>query len=229
MHTVKSWAQRNQYDYKFMGDELFDYLEFDLLEKTSKQLVIASDLARLKALQKYLQLTYETVVWCDADFFIFSPENFTLSDAPYSLGREVWVQADVNNPHKLISYVKVHNAFMMYRKGNSFLDFYTDTAEHLLERNQGKMSPQYIGPKLLTAIHNIVQCSVLESAGMLSPLVIKDLANGGGPALNLFKQKSPLPIAAANLCSSLYKKGEFNSEELIKCMRQLSNNTLLNT
>jgi len=227
MDSVKAWAKLNDFDYKFVDDALFEYLSDELLEKTSTQLVIASDLARLKLLQSYLKQGYETVIWCDADFLIFSPEKFMLKNTPYALGREVWIQADVKYPHKLVSYIKVHNAFMMYKKGNSFLDFYADTAERLLKRNQGSMSPQFIGPKLLTAIHNIAQCPVLESAGMLSPLVIKDLAKGHGPALELFKQRSAKPIAAANLCSSLFQQGEFNAVELEECLVQLANKTLL--
>ena len=227
MDSVKTWAQLNQFDYQFIGDELFGYIENELLEKINTQLVIATDLARLKALQDYLRQGYETVIWCDADFLIFAPEKFILSDTAYALGREVWVQNDRKNPHKLVAYVKIHNAFMMYKKGNSFLDFYTDTAEHLLKSNRGNMPPQFVGPKLLTAIHNIVQCSVLDSAGMLSPLVIKDLASGGGRALELFKQKSPTPIAAANLCTSLFHRGEYNYAELAKCIAWLSNKDLL--
>jgi hypothetical protein len=50
-------------------------------------------------------------------------------------------------------YVKVHNAFMMFRQGNHFPDFYTDAAERLLDLNQGAMPAQFIGPKLLTALH----------------------------------------------------------------------------
>lgn len=222
--SVKNWAEFNKFEYKFLGDELFDYVSELLLKKTKSQHVIATDLARLKVLQAYLAKGYDTVVWCDADYLIFAPEKFTLPDENYAVGREVWIQADDKNSQKLTAHVKVHNAFMMYRKGNSFLDFYTDTAEHLLTNIGGPMPPQFIGPKLLTAIHNVAQCPVLETAGMLSPLVIKDIANEKGPALDLFQQKSLQPIAAANLCSSLYKQGEVSAEEMEKCIAVLLSN-----
>jgi hypothetical protein len=67
---------------------------------------------------------------------------------------------------KLRAYVKVRNAFLMFRKGNHFLDFYTATAQRLLRLNQGSMPPQFIGPKLLTALHNVAICPVMETAGM---------------------------------------------------------------
>ncbi len=219
--SVKNWASLKGYDYKYIDNELFSYVSDDLLEKTKNQPIIATDLARLKALQDFLSNGYHTVIWCDADFLIFSPDKFHLPHDNYAVGREVWVQFIDKGLNKLKTHIKVHNAFMMFRNGNSFLNFYADTAENLLINNSGSMPPQFIGPKLLTAIHNVVQCPVLESAGMLSPLVIKDIANGGGEALTLFQHKSPEPIAAANLCSSLYAKGELDAGELSQCMNKL--------
>ncbi len=219
--SVKNWAETNSFDYKFIGDELFDHVSAEILEKTKNQRVIATDLARLIALKSYLAEGYETVVWCDADFLIFFPEKFNLPDEKYVIGREVWVQNADEALNKLTAYVKVHNAFMMYKQENAFLDFYIDTAERLLAKNKGSMPPQFIGPKLLTAIHNVVQCPVLEAAGMLSPLVIKDIANGGGSALDLFQQKSSQPIAAVNLCGSLFEKGEVSAGEIDSCILEL--------
>jgi hypothetical protein len=140
------------------------------------------------------------VVWLDADFLIFDPDNFNLPDAPYAVGREVWLQHDPRGRLKV--YKKVHNALLMFRQGNGFLDFYIETAERLLRQHRGGMPPQFIGPKLLTALHNVCQLPVMESAGMLSPLVIQDIVQGEGEALTRFVDQSPEPIAGANLCLS---------------------------
>jgi hypothetical protein len=219
--SVKSWAKSQGFDYQFLGDELFELLPRWLLDKTQSQRVIATDLARIKWMQKFLLEGYERVVWLDADFLIFAPDEFHLAacnDLPenYALGREVWVQPKEQNPKeqslkrqskeaakKFKVNTKVHNAFLLFGKGNSFLDFYAAHAERLLEKITGTMPPQFIGPKLLTALHNVVQCPVQENAGMLSPWVIRDLLNDEGPALTLFRAKSPLPPAGANLCASL--------------------------
>ena len=219
--SVKRWADQNNFDYKFIDDELFNYVSELILNKTRAQRVIATDLARLKALKYYLDEGYEAVVWCDADFLIFSPEKFHLPDEKYAVGREVWIQFTNGNSKKLTAHIKVHNAFMMFKKGNSFLDFYIDTAERLLLSNNGSMPPQFIGPKLLTAIHNVAQCPVLESAGMLSPLVIEDIAKGGGLALELFKKKSSQPITAANLCNSLFERDEYSTDNIESCVTAL--------
>jgi len=202
----------NAYEYRFMEDELFDPVPGSLLEKTRRQPVIATDLARLLNLQDALNRGYKTVIWMDADFLIFNPSGFSLPDEPCAVGREVWVQQDGHG--RLKAYKKIHNAFLMFVKGNSFLDFYADTAKRLLTQNQGPMPPQFIGPKLLTALHNVARLPVLETAGMLSPLVIKDILDGEGPALDLFMKHSPQAIAAANLCVSSCEKGEVTEEEM---------------
>ena len=221
INSVISWSELNKFDYRFIDDELFDYVPAELLKKTETQRVIAIDLARLKALQLFLAQGYKCVIWCDADFLVFAPNKFSLPNENYAVGREVWVQTDDKNAQKLTAHIKVHNAFLLFRQGNSFLDFYADTAEKLLRLNQGPMPPQFIGPKLLSAIHNVVQCPVQETAGMLSPPVIQDIANNDGPALRLFMQRSPQAITAANLCSSLYAQNKVSAQQMDQCITTL--------
>ena len=215
MDSVQAWTAGSGFDYQWLGDEIFDSLAPELIEKTKTQKVIASDLARLKAIQQALTKGYQRVIWCDADFLIFNPQNFILPESSFALGREVWIQEDKNQ--KLRAYTKVHNAFMTFCQGNHFLDYYTASAEQLLRANQGRMPPQFIGPKLLTALHNMVACPVMETAGMLSPLVIKDLLKGDGKALRLFKQKSDCFPTGANLCSSVTAEAGFSEIEM-RCL-----------
>ena len=202
--SVADWARANHYHYRYIGDEIFASLDQELLDKTRSQPMIASDLARLISLQKGLAEGYDCVVWCDADFLIFDPGGFVLPDTEYALGREVWVQHDAKQ--RLRAFVKVHNALLMFRRGNTLLDFYRTTAERLLRLNQGCMPPQFIGPKWLTALHNIALCPVMESAAMLSPLVMRDCIARQGEALRLFQKKSPVAPAGANLSSSLTER-----------------------
>lgn len=220
LDSVRRWADANCFDYRFIGDELFDSVSESLLQKTAQQRVITTDLARLYALQAGLRRGYQTVIWCDADFLIFEPVEFVLPDVAYALGREVWIQADSKNRPR--AYSKVHNAFMMFRQGNTFLDFYAENAERLLNKNTGRMPPQFIGPKLLTALHNIVICPVLETAGMLSPMVIRDMIRGRGPALDLFKKNSPVQICAANLSSSLTQQEFISDKDMVKLIEVLT-------
>lgn len=217
--SVRDWCDLNHYEYRFVGDELFEFLSDEVKAKTAGRPVIASDLARLLAIRAALQEGIKRVVWLDADFLIFAPEKFILSKHSYAVGREVWVQLDGN--HRLKVYKKVHNAFLLFQQENHFLDFYIESAERLLLQNSGSMPPQFIGPKLLSALHNVVGLSVLESAGMLSPLVIKEIINGGGEAVALFKRTSPQPITAANLCSSSCDGGDLSDDEMGRLIKRL--------
>lgn len=210
--SVRDWCERNRYDYRCLGDELFARVPEALLGKTRAQPVIATDLARLRVLQEGLNEAYRTVIWLDADILVTAPAAFIMPAESLAVGREVWVQPDRQG--RLRVYSKVHNAFLLFRRGNPFLDFYAATAERLLERNRGSMPPQYIGPKLLTALHNIAQLPVLECAGMLSPAVCRDILAGGGAALELFRAHSPQPVAAVNLCSSSCDRQELTTREL---------------
>lgn len=219
MQSVLNWCKSQGYEYRFYGDEFFDFVDPLLVEKFSDQKVVITDLARLKVIAASLQQGYDRVIWMDADFLIFSPDRFQLPklwelSEGYMLGREVWVQY-VNA--KLKAHIKVHNAFLLFDRGNSFLEFYMSQAERFLHLCKGTVPPQFIGPKLLTAIHNVIQCPVLESAGMLSPEVVLDLLasqdrqSQRGEALALMQKRSSAPLAGANLCSSLTDTEELSS------------------
>ena len=219
LDSVAAWARCHGFDYRFIGDELFDGLDADLRARTAAQPVIASDLARLEHLQRALDEGYDCAVWCDADFLVFDAAGLLLPSDAYALGREVWVQHDARD--RLRAYVKVHNAMLMFRRDNPFLGFYRDTAQRLVRGNHGSMAPQYIGPKWLTALHNIAACPVIENAGMLSPLVMRDLLAGGGAALDLFRHKSAARPAGANLSSSVAAREGLDEGAMQDLVRRL--------
>ena len=201
LDSVAAWARGCGFDYRFVGDEMLDLLEPDLLERTRGQIVIATDLARLRLLGQGLAEGYRSVIWCDADFLVFDPAGLRLPADDFAFGREIWIQRD--GRARLRAYPKLHNACMLFRQGNGCLDFYADTAARLLRLNRGGMPPQFIGPKLLGALDNIARFPVIETAGMLSPAVLRDILAGGGDALDLMLRKSSAVPAGLNLCSSL--------------------------
>jgi len=218
--SVEDWAGAAGYGYRFLGDELFDPIPEHLRERLRGQPVVASDLARLLALRAALEEGFEAAVWCDADFLVFDPERLALPAESYAVGREVWVE-DRGAGRMPRARVKVHNAFLLFRRGNPFLDFAIDAVLRLLAAHPGPYSPQFAGPKLLTALHNIVGFPVAERAGMLSPPVIRDLAAGGGPCLELFRERSPEPVAGANLCASLAGGREMTDGEADEAITRL--------
>lgn len=211
--SVRAWAEHRGFDYQWLGDEIFDALPEDLRAKTQGT-VVATDLARLYALRRALEQEYARAIWLDADMLVCDEAGLVPLDADHGVGREVWIEDHPEVTGRYRARTKVHNAYLQFDQGNAFLEFYIDSAERLLRQNSGPIAPQFIGPKLLTALHNVVQLPVLETAAMLSPPVLQDLARGGGSALALFQRKSAQTPAAVNLCASLYARGEITEDEM---------------
>lgn len=197
--SVREWATQIGADYRFMHDDLFDHIPAWVREKVAPQTVIATDLARLRLMQNVLQEGYDRAVWLDADVLVFAPGQLPLPDGPHAVGREVWVQG---SPGDLKAYRKVHNAFLMTSREDSFLPFYADAAESMLTRAKPPLVPQFIGPKFLTALHNMTGLFVEERIGMLSPLALRDALEGGGKALEMTLAGHKHPPAAFNLSAS---------------------------
>lgn len=210
LDSVRAWAERRGYVYRLEDDELFERLDPDLRARTAQNPVVAADLARLAALQQALADGFHTVVWLDADTLVIEPLTLELPPTSFALGREVWVQPAGRGGVR--TYVKVHNAFLLFRADNPFLDFYRYAAESVVRAHRGPMVPQLVGPKLLTALHNLVRCPVAERFAMLSPMVARDLIAGGGPALHAFRAGSEVEPGAFNLCGSLVGREIAESE-----------------
>ncbi|MCW9045770.1 MAG: hypothetical protein OQK35_05505 [Alphaproteobacteria bacterium] len=202
MSSVQAWASLRGWNYQLVGDEIFDLTPDWYREKTAGRLPIQTDLGRLILARSLLAEGYERVVWLDADALVFNPNELTIDITDeFAFGREVWVQYDKKG--QLKAYKNAHNALCVFTQGNSFLDFYIYTAQAIIKKHQGGLAPQIVGPKLLTSLHNTIGFPLIDDVGMLSPLVMKDVVNGGGAALDLLKQNTPTPMKAANLSSSL--------------------------
>ncbi len=67
-------------------------------------------------------------------------------------------------------------------------------------------SPWDIATRFLTALHPHVYFPLIKNVGLFSPLVLRDIAQGGGPWTRLYRQQFGHAVAAANLCSSLSNK-----------------------
>jgi len=228
LDSVRRWAGRSGYDYRFIGEEFFDPLAPELRDKTRDRPVVASDLARLRWLQHFRAQGVARVVWFDADVLIFDPERLCLPDGPCAVGREVWIDHDRKGRLKV--WHKVHNAFLCFGTGDSLLDFYADSAERLLRAVEGPVPPQFIGPKLLTALHSLSRFPVLEEAAMFSPLLLRDLLGDDGAqgAIELFLKHSDAAPAAANLCSSSIANGSLDNRRMAQAIDRLLHDRGLN-
>lgn len=203
LDSVATWAAAEGVAHTVDGDAFLARVPDVLRNKTDGRTQIVADLARLLWAEELLAAGWQRVIWLDADVLVFAPERLTaaldLSEG-FLFGRELWVQPDARGRPK--GRRNLHNALAAFAAGNPFLAFYIDAAKRVLERHDGPMVPQLIGPKLLTALDNMIGLPGSWVVGMASPQVVRDLADGGGPALDLLRSTSPELPAALNLCAS---------------------------
>lgn len=222
LESVRDWARECGFAHECLGDELFDPLPAWVRAKTADRPTTASDLARLLLLEDRLAAGWAAVVWLDADVLVVDPAGLGAAldlSAGYLLGRETWVQADDRGRPR--ARRGVHNAILAAAPGNPFLPFYREAATRILARHDGPMVPQLVGPKLLTALDNMIGLPATWAVNMASPLVLRDLAAGGGPALDLLHRSSGAPPAALNLCQSYVGResdGVAVSEDLLEAV-----------
>ena len=202
--SVQDWARGSGFAYQRMGDEIFEMIPPWVLEVAGPRKQMAVDIARLKWTQSLLDQNWAKVIWLDADALIFNPAAMVTDVAEgFAFGREHWVQPGKTR-NTLKVYKNVHNAFMIFTTdGRWALDFYLEAALRILKSAGPNTPPQLVGPKLLTALNNVVQFPLVDCVGMASPLVLADLASGAGEALDALTQAHQNDIAGLNLCTSL--------------------------
>ena len=216
--SVRVWADTRGFEYAFHDDSAFDLVPDWYREKLVGRPPIVMDLARLLLLHAALEGGYDRAVWFDADTLIFAPTRLDLPGTPQAFGHEVWIEDDARG--RLRARRNVHNAALLFARDNSALPFLIDTVKSVIRRaDPDRIAPQMVGPKLLGALHSIADFPLWPGCGAFSPPVIRDIAAGGGPALDLLKRESdPLP-AAANLCQSL--EAETGPKTLAKAVAAL--------
>ena len=117
--TVREWTAAKGYDYRLIGDELFEGTPPAIARKAPSVLPL-TDLGRLLWTQRYLKEGYERVAWIDSDVVIFDPENFSIdSDSKHLVCREVMAKLDGG---KLITTTAVNPTITVFQAGSPLLD-----------------------------------------------------------------------------------------------------------
>ena len=203
VQSVMTWAKQSGHAYEHLDDALFDFVPEWCIEAAHGRMQMVADIARLIWIQNLLDDGWHRVVWLDADVYIYRPDAMNI-DVPegYAFSHEDWVQPGPNGHPRI--HRNVHNACLIFTPaGRVTLDFYLQSALSLFCRGGSDVPPQFVGPKLLTALHNTVVFPLNHTVGMASPLVLQDLSNGGGPAWNLLNKERGNTLAALNMCTSL--------------------------
>ncbi|MBU98789.1 MAG: hypothetical protein CMM24_00340 [Rhodospirillaceae bacterium] len=205
IESVASWAKKRDYRYMLFGDEVMDLLPDGFAIKCSNRIPMMIDLARLLTIRQLFEEGAEQVIWFDADMLIFSTEHFDVDlTSEQAVGREIWVSKTKAGRWK--AHRHVHNAVLSFRRTSPILDFLIFATERIAGQLKAPASPQLVGPKLFSHIHNLVNLTVWEEAGVLSPEVMSNVIDKGGPALNCHLREQTRPALAANLCYSLVNK-----------------------
>ena len=207
LQSVRDWASLRGHHYEFVDDAIFDLVPAWYLDKVGDKRPVATDYARLLLIQDALARGYEQAIWLDADVLIFDPDLELASAESCAFGQEVWIQPGQRGHYR--AQRNVHNAVCLFRAGCVVLPFLIQTVSSIIQRvDRDKIAPQMVGPKLLGALHSIAGFALLPQVGALSPPVVRDLSQGGGAALDLLRQKSPVPLQAANLCASVVDEAQ---------------------
>ncbi len=207
MNSVQAWADGHGYDYRWEGDEFLARVPDWYEAKVSDRKPIVADLARLLWMQEVCGESVDAVVWLDADTLIFEPGGLSIIPGDWSdtcqFGVEYWLQADDRGRRKI--YRNVHNAYCAFKPESHMLPFLIEAVMRLVRRADAQhIPPQFVGPKLLTSLYNLLQFDVDERLGAISPLFAQDILKGSVGSGD---------ILAANLCASL--ELEMNHTELI--------------
>jgi len=200
LKTVRQWSQVQGYEYRFVGDEIFELVPDWYLDKSGRG-PVATDYGRLVLLKQALTEGYDKVVWLDADIYVMDAGMQLEFEKSCAFGHETWIQEESG---KMQARRNVHNAVCVFRQGCAVLPFLMETTASIIRRaNPDKIAPQMVGPKLLSALHSLYEFDLLPQVGMVSPALARALIQSGGEALTLWRQKTPCRLQAANLCTSL--------------------------
>jgi len=229
LESVRQWTAAQGFRYRFVGDEIFQMVPAWYGDNAGHRAPVVTDLARLLLIREELAGGAGQAIWLDADVLVFDPARLSVpAGMGYAFGREFWVQpaGETAGRGKLKVYRNVHNAISVFEPANAFLEFYIHACERIIGGANGSVPNQVVGTKFLTALHNIMGFHLIDAVGMFSPLVIRDVTAGGGPALDRLWAVSPAPLAAANLCSSLVG-GEADGVDLSDAVMMIACEKLL--
>jgi hypothetical protein len=131
-------------------------------------------------------------VWVDADVLVFDPAVVSLDvTAGFGAVGEAWVTAG-----RTLSLVC--NAVLSVTDG-AWLD---DVLAETERRHAEGLHDRALGPDLFTALHRSRPFDLLDGWGVLSPIVVADVAAGGGAACDAQARAQPV-LGAVNLCASM--------------------------
>ena len=205
MASVRDWAGAQGFDYRFIGDEIFDLAPDWFRAKADGRRAMVTDLARLILARQYLDEGYARTIWFDADVLVFDAGNFSVpTETEYAFGWQIWIYASPEG--KPVALHQVHDAVCVFCRGNSMLEFYIHACLERMRKLKPEEDPAKfavsLGPGFLSSLHDLIGLKLLRDVALFSPLMLRDIAAGGGAAIDIHRRLAPAPVRAANLTAS---------------------------
>ncbi|MBS0589961.1 MAG: hypothetical protein JSR65_04920 [Proteobacteria bacterium] len=228
LRTVREWAALRGYTHEFLDDRFFDYSPAWVRDRCGAQVLPVTDIARLYLLREKLRGEWDRVVWIDADVLVFDPDRFVLDEAaPYALCFEQTFSFQPDFGMHIGE--AINNAVMFFVGSHPLIDFWICAAEETLRASEpDRIAATQVGTRFLSALGNAMPIRTMRNVGLFVPPLIRDIAAGGGVALDRWAERLRQPIAAANLCRSMQDR-EFSGATVGAAEMQKAVNRLLQT
>lgn len=199
MESVRTWARRRDYDYRFYDDELFDLAPRWYRDRVQHHVLPVTDLARLVAARDLLIEGYERTMWIDADVLVFAPDRFDVDlEGDHCFCRETWLGV---NGMGYTPFPGVNNAVTSFQGGAGVVEPYIAAVERRA-LSPVAFHPQQAGTQLLGEMHLASPLALRHDVAMISPGMHDDFAHDCADALGEYARAHGARSAAANLCGS---------------------------
>jgi len=204
MGTVSTWSRLRNFEYRFIGDEIFEILPAWFLDAYRGRMLPLTDLARALHARRFLDEGWERAIWVDADVLVFMPERFNVTTAHgYALCMELWSEKKWG---ELVLDRRVNNCISVYDRGNAFLPFYIEAMQELAKAKGPGLTDWDIGTNFLSSLGRIMPLALLGNVAMLSPTLVGALATHDAGLLRRYSRAMGEPCGATNLCGSALER-----------------------
>lgn len=204
--SVVEWAERKGYEYELKGDEFWCVVGEDFAGKVRHHALPLSDLSRLLWARQYLSAGFDSVIWFDIDVLIFDAANFDIPrHKPFVFCAEVWPLFNDNGQQPIYER-RINNSVFLATSANH-LDFLIYASEAIAHRDSSrKFEPRRVGTFFLTDLGRIVPIPLINTIGIINPMLHAELCSTSGPHLASYRRNHGGLLHAANLCMSFTGK-----------------------
>ena len=198
MDGVKDWSESRGWDYKRVGDEIFDLVPKEYREKSQNEIHLMVDLARLILAHRFLS-RYERVVWLDADVLILDPDSF-LDDWPnsFAFSHEIWLNNE-GGAGVLKAKRNINNAVCCFCRPDARLNFFID-ATYRRVMDLKNLRHFDASTTFLSQLNDIYTLPQFLNVALFSPHITQAILKNEEALVQWYGSQLPSKVKAVNLC-----------------------------